>query len=212
LKELLTQTFGYILPTKSLKENIGINRTVPVVLEGIVQRADYKNGNGRIYPRRTLEREITKLQQVIKDVGYILCHFDHSDDLEIKLALSCAKIVKLWWNGNDVYAKIELLDESNIQAAQARSFIKSGIKLGISSRGEGSLKQEGGNQIVQDDLNLATWDLVSIPSTQGAFLNVMRESLGSDVNEDIILENTSTNNIDKKNKLKRIFENIKSCN
>jgi hypothetical protein len=105
-----------------------------------------------------------------------------------------------------------MLDESNIQAAQARSFIKSGIKLGISSRGEGSLRQDGGNQIVQDDLNLATWDLVSIPSTQGAFLNVMRESLGSDVNEDMILENTSTNNIDKKNKLKSIFENIKSCN
>ena len=133
MKQLLRETFTYINPTKTLKENIGINKTIPVVLEGIVQRADAKNGNGRVYPKRVLEREISKLQQIIKEVGYILCHFDHSDDLEIKLALSCAKIVKLWWVGNDVYAKIELLDESNTQAAQARSFIKSGIKLGISS-------------------------------------------------------------------------------
>ena len=209
MKQLLRETFTYINPTKSLKENIGINKTIPVVLEGIVQRADTKNGNGRIYPKRILEREISKLQQVIKEVGYILCHFDHSDDLEIKLALSCAKIVKLWWVGNDVYARIELLDESNTMAAQARSFIKSGIKLGISSRGEGSLRQEGGNQIVQDDLNLATWDLVSIPSTQGAFLNVMRESLSSDVITESF-ENSIENN-SKKDKLKKIFENIKSC-
>lgn len=206
MKQLLKETFGYINPTKSLKENIGINKTIPVVLEGIVQRADAKNGNGRIYPKRILEREISKLQQVIKEVGYILCHFDHSDDLEIKLALSCAKIVKLWWVGNDVYARIELLDESNTMAAQARSFIKSGIKLGISSRGEGSLRQEGGNQIVQDDLNLATWDLVSIPSTQGAFLNVMRESLGSDVITESF-ENPIENN-SKKEKLKNIFSTI----
>jgi len=210
LKQLLRETFTYINPTKTLKENIGINKTIPVVLEGIVQRADAKNGNGRIYPKRTLEREISKLQQIIKEVGYILCHFDHSDDLEIKLALSCAKIVKLWWVGNDVYARIELLDESNTMAAQARSFIKSGIKLGISSRGEGSLRQEGTNQIVQDDLNLATWDLVSIPSTQGAFLNVMRESLGSDVITESF-ENPIENN-SKKEKLKNIFANIKSCN
>lgn len=206
MKQLLKETFGYILPTKTLLENLN-NLTVskPVVLEGVVQRADVKNGNGRIYPRKTLEREIQKLQEVIKQVGYILCHFDHSDDLEIKLALSCAKIVKLWWDGNDVWARIELLDESNTMAAQARSFIKSGIKLGISSRGEGSLREIGGNQIVQDDLNLATWDLVSIPSTQGAFLNVMRESLETSNSIKEIL-----NNVSKKDKLKNIFESIKS--
>lgn len=206
MKQLLRETFTYINPTKTLKENIGINKTIPVVLEGIVQRADAKNGNGRVYPKRVLEREISKLQQIIKEVGYILCHFDHSDDLEIKLALSCAKIVKIWWVGNDVYARIELLDESNTMAAQARSFIKSGIKLGISSRGEGSLRQEGANQVVQDDLNLATWDLVSIPSTQGAFLNVMRESLSSDVITESF-EHPIENNT-KKEKLKNIFANI----
>ena len=211
MKQLLRETFTYINPTKTLKENIGINKTIPVVLEGIVQRADAKNGNGRIYPKRVLEREISKLQQIIKEVGYILCHFDHSDDLEIKLSLSCAKIVKLWWVGDDVYARIELLDESNTMAAQARSFIKSGIKLGISSRGEGSLRQEGNNQIVQDDLNLATWDLVSIPSTQGAFLNVMRESLGSDVIKESF-ENIDEIILKNKEKLKNIFANIKSCN
>jgi hypothetical protein len=206
LKQLLKETFGYIQPSKTLLENLN-NLTVskPVVLEGVVQRADAKNGNGRIYPRKTLEREIQKLQEVIKQVGYILCHFDHSDDLEIKLALSCAKIVRLWWDGNDVWARIELLDESNTMAAQARSFIKSGIKLGISSRGEGSLREIGGNQIVQDDLNLATWDLVSSPSTQGAFLNVMRESLET---SNSIKE--SLNKFSKKDKLKNIFESIKS--
>lgn len=206
MKQLLKETFGYIQPSKTLLENLN-NLTVskPVVLEGVVQRADAKNGNGRIYPKKVLEREIQKLQEVIKQVGYILCHFDHSDDLEIKLALSCAKIVKLWWDGNDVWARIELLDESNTMAAQARSFIKSGIKLGISSRGEGSLREIGGNQIVQDDLNLATWDLVSIPSTQGAFLNVMRESLET---SNSIKE--SLNNLSKKDKLKNIFESLKN--
>lgn len=206
MKQLLKETIGYIFPSKSLKENIGINKTVPVVLEGIVQRADAKNGNGRIYPKHILEREIKKLQDFIQEIGYILCHFDHSDDLEIKLEKSCAKIVKLWWVGNDVYARIELLDESNDKAAQARSFIKSGIKLGISSRAEGSLREIQGNQIVQDDLNLATWDLVSIPSTQGAFLNVMRESLGSDV----MTESTEipTYVEHKKENLKSLFKDL----
>lgn len=203
MKQLLLETVGYISPSTTLLENLKKDVGTKVVLTGVVQRANAKNGNGRIYPKAILEREIQKLIDLIKEQGYLLCHLDHSDDLEIKLELSCAKITKLWWVGDDVHAVIELLHESNPKSQIARSFLKSDIKLGISSRGEGSLREVGETSIVQNDLNLATWDIVSIPSTHGAFLNIMNESLTESFE---IISNPIE--LDSNSKIKNIFNSL----
>tara|TARA_R110002020_G_scaffold216994_9_gene424830 strand:+ start:1001 stop:1648 length:648 start_codon:yes stop_codon:yes gene_type:complete len=139
-----------------------------VYLVGICQRAGVKNGNGRIYNKETLSREIQKYQDAIRD-RRSLGELDHPDDSVINLKNASHLVSKMYWDGDNVMGKIEVLNTPSGQIL--KELVKSGVKLGISSRGMGSVKQVNGDTMVEDDFQLICFDIVSEPSTPGAFLD-----------------------------------------
>ena len=138
-------------------------------LTGVIQRADATNGNGRIYPRKTLERELKNYQRLI-DENRAIGECDHPDSSVVNLKNASHVLVKYWWDGNDVMGKIKVLNtpSGNI----LKSLINEGVTLGISSRSLGSVREENGRTIVEDDLMMICWDIVADPSTHGAFMTL----------------------------------------
>lgn len=138
-----------------------------VILSGIIQRANTLNQNGRVYPRPILEREIMNYQKLIRE-NRALGECDHPDSSVVELKNVSHIVREAYMQGDDVYGKIEILDTPSGKIIQ--SLIESGVTLGISSRGVGSTVAQGGNQVVQDDFQLICFDMVSEPSTPGAFM------------------------------------------
>lgn len=140
-----------------------------LLLKGVMQRKQQKNQNGRVYPDHILEREVEKYQQLISE-RRALGELDHSTESIINLKNVSHNVIDCYFEGNDVIGTIEILPTpcGNI----AKALIQSGIKLGISSRGLGSVKRLAeGTLMVQDDFELVCFDLVSNPSTRGAFMS-----------------------------------------
>lgn len=137
-------------------------------LTGIIQRANIKNGNGRIYPKDILKREINiykKLAEARRAVGEL----DHTDEPVVNLKNASHLITEVWWDGDDVYGKLQILNSPSGKVVQ--SLVKDRVKIGISSRGLGSLRDGKDGSYVEDDFQLICFDIVSEPSTKGAFLN-----------------------------------------
>jgi hypothetical protein len=149
-----------------------------LMLTGIMQKCDQENGNGRIYSRKILQREIDNYQNIIND-HRALGELDHPDDSVVNLKNVSHMVTKMWWDGNNVMGKVKVLEtpSGNI----LRSLVKSGVKLGISSRGLGSTRKEGGKTIVEEDFQLICFDFVQEPSTPGAFM--MSEGKRRDMNK-----------------------------
>lgn len=167
-----------------------------VVMKGILQKSETMNQNGRVYPRHILEREIRNYQSIIND-NRALGELDHPDSSVVSLENVSHIIREAHMEGDIVYGTIEVLNTPKGQILQ--SLVESGIKIGISSRGVGSTKKIGNHQEVQEDFQLICWDIVSEPSTPGAF--VMAE--GRDLSNKEIQE---INNFFKRDD--RIFRSI----
>ena len=138
-----------------------------LILAGRLQRADAKNGNGRIYPRKVLEREVQNYKKLVQEAR-ALGGLDHPDSSVIELKNASHIVTHIEMKGDEVIGKLKVLDTP--AGKIAKDLIRGGVKLGVSSRGLGSTKEQGGNTIVQDDFQLICFDLVSEPSTTGAFL------------------------------------------
>ena len=138
-----------------------------VVMKGILQKADTLNQNGRIYPMNVLEREVRNYQKFIAE-NRALGELDHPDSSVVNLKNVSHVIKEAYLDRGVVYGTVELLDTPSGKILQ--SLVESGVKLGISSRGVGSVKKQGDYHIVQDDFQLICWDYVSEPSTPGAFM------------------------------------------
>jgi len=138
-----------------------------LILSGKIQEADVKNGNGRKYPEKILRREIEKYQETIRD-GRALGELDHPESSVVNLKNVSHVVMRCWWDGPAVMAKIKVLPTPSGQIL--KSLVESGIKLGISSRGLGSTHQSNGVTMVDDDFQLICFDMVSEPSTPGAFM------------------------------------------
>ena len=161
--------------TESEKRNISNGS---VYLVGICQKAGTKNGNGRVYRKETLQREVKNYQKAIQE-RRSLGELDHPDDSVVNLK-NCSHIVtKMWWDGESVMGKIEVLDTPSGKIL--KELVKAGVKLGISSRGLGSVNEKNGETIVEDDFQLICFDMVSEPSTPGAFLSPQK-GVGANVN------------------------------
>jgi hypothetical protein len=174
MKELLIERINnFTLTPQMLQESVKQNNG-RLVVQGVVQRADAKNGNGRVYPKDTLEREIQKYKDTYIKENRALGELDHPESPIINLKNACHNVKDVWWDGDDVVAKIEILPTPSGNILKA--LLIAGITVGISSRGMGSVKQIGETVEVQDDFELLCWDFVSTPSTQGAFMEVMNES------------------------------------
>jgi hypothetical protein len=139
-----------------------------VFLVGVCQRAGTKNGNGRVYPKSVLKREIENYQNSIRQ-RRALGELDHPDDSVINLKNASHLVTKMWWEGDNVMGKIEILDTPSGRIL--KDLLKSGVKLGISSRGMGSVKESLGSLTVEDDFQLICFDMVSEPSTPGAWMS-----------------------------------------
>ena len=141
-----------------------------MILTGICQRANTLNGNGRMYNEQILRREVKNYQKLI-DENRALGELDHPDSSVVTLEKVSHKVTKLWMEGDDVYGKLQVLPTpaGNI----LRSLVESGVQVGISSRGLGSVREQNGQTIVEDEFQLICFDMVSEPSTPGAFM--MRE-------------------------------------
>ena len=139
-------------------------------LIGKLQEAEQKNGNGRVYPREVLEREVKKYAEGPIKTRTALGELDHPEASVVNLANTSHVITEVWWNGNDLMGRLELLPTPSGNIAKA--LVLSGIPLGISSRGMGSVKQLGETVEVQDDFELLCWDLVSVPSTPMAYMQL----------------------------------------
>ena len=138
-----------------------------MMLSGVIQRAEARNGNGRIYPYSVLSREMTTYRQLVQE-RRALGELDHPDQSVINLRNVSHLVTETWWNGNDVMGKIQVLSTPSGQVL--RELINANVKIGISSRGTGSVRESRGETIVEDDFNIICFDIDSEPSTHGAFM------------------------------------------
>ena len=177
-KQVLVDYIGSIdISLEQINESMAKNDG-KVIVSGVMQRGDAFNQNQRKYPTDILKRESDKYKKVFIAERRALGELDHPESSVVNLANVSHNVVDLWWDGEDLMGKIEILatPSGNI----AKELLKAGIRLGISSRGMGSVKNLGEGRVeVQDDFEIVCWDLVSNPSTQGAF---MSPSLNEGVN------------------------------
>ena len=141
-----------------------------MMLSGKLQEAEMQNGNGRVYPHKVLMREMKNYQKIIKESRSV-GELDHPDDSVINLKNASHLVTEVWWDNNSVMGKIKVLNtpSGNI----LRSLVDSGVQLGISSRGLGSVTEaQGGQVMVNDDFQLICFDIVSEPSTPGAYMGI----------------------------------------
>tara|TARA_R100000315_G_C5211608_1_gene125763 strand:- start:467 stop:1078 length:612 start_codon:yes stop_codon:yes gene_type:complete len=138
-----------------------------MMLTGKLQEADIQNGNGRIYPHRVLMREMKNYQKLVQE-RRALGELDHPEDSVINLKNASHLVTEVWWDQKNVMGKVKVLDTPSGQVL--KSLVNSGVKLGISSRGMGSVSEAKGQTIVEDDFQLICFDFVSEPSTPNAFM------------------------------------------
>lgn len=170
--KLLIETRTFQQTSLTLTEGKKSDRGNPIV-GGILATAEVENGNGRYYKKSLWEREIDKYNVCVKE-RRALGELDHPDSSVINLKNASHNIIELWWEGNNIMGKIEILPTPSGNILKA--LIESNIKVGVSSRGMGSLNENSkGILEVQDDFDLVCWDFVSTPSNPGSWTTTLSE-------------------------------------
>ena len=192
---LLVEQDGYISmkegKNKEIFESYKLNESIngefncpyPFIVDAVFQKYGVKNANGRIYPEEVLKKEVEKYQQaIVERRAYGECN--HPDSTSIDVGRICLNITELHWEGRTLVGQMEIpITEAfrrtgaiTCLADQVAHFLLSGLKLGVSSRGIGNVEQKYGTTIVTD-YELICWDLVSQPSTPGAWIGNGLEEL-----------------------------------
>ena len=174
MKEIIVDYIPFEITPQQINESMK-NNDGRLVVKGVLQRAEAKNQNGRVYPKETLMREAKKYQEIQIAERRALGELDHPDSSVVNLNNVSHNVLEMHWKDNDLVGTVEVLGTpaGNI----LKELFKSGIKLGISSRGLGSVKELSENDTVevQPDFELIAFDFVSNPSTHGAFLSPTNE-------------------------------------
>jgi hypothetical protein len=206
------------LNPKLLKEGFSISENEPVLINCILQKYGVKNKNGRIYPKEVLIPQVDEYQKLV-ETNSAVSEADHPDSSVVSLHNISHLIKKMWWGEGDksniLYGQLEIITSPaymrdgvvSMVGDKIVEYLKRGIRLGISSRGVGSLKEANGENIVQDDFELICFDLVASPSTPGAYLFPERNEMqiGEDkINSGNIISTAWTGN--GKEKLNKINE------
>ena len=172
-KQILVDYIPFEVSPQQINESIKNNGKL--IVKGVLQRAEAKNQNGRVYPKETLMREAKKYSEIQIRERRALGELDHPDSSVVNLNNVSHNVLEMHWKGDDLVGTVEVLGTpaGNI----LKELFKSGIKLGISSRGLGSVKELSENDTVevQPDFELIAFDFVSNPSTHGAFLSPTNE-------------------------------------
>lgn len=182
---LLIENDGYISMTESVNNKRIVeslsdgewNVPNPFIVDAVFQKFDIKNANGRVYPERTLKKQVELYQQKIAE-HRAYGELNHPAESTIDLGRISHNIVELHWEGRTLVGKLELnISEGfrkfgivSTMGDMAANHLLNGYKIGVSSRGVGSVEQKLGQTIVGDDFELICWDIVSEPSTPGAFI------------------------------------------
>jgi hypothetical protein len=196
---LLIEQDGFVdisLNQHILSEGFQISPTGTMIVNCILQKANTLNRNGRVYPRPILEREDRNYQQLIQD-GSALGECNHPSEITVDLSNVSHRVIKTWWEGETLFGKLEIIvskqfaergEVSAMVGDRLAHLLQIGVKLGISSRGIGSVKTIQGKNFVQDDFELVCYDLVSSPSTPNAFLFPEGEKMPQgNMNESLIV-------------------------
>jgi hypothetical protein len=228
---LIEYDAGYISPKESrnyeiIKESKNfLDHSKPFEFYAVLQKYNTPNRNGRIYPEKILKREADNYKKMIQK-GTALSELNHPESSLIDLDRVSHMITEVWWEGNILMGKLKLLTSPGFhergiiscKGDTAANYLRQGVTLGISSRGVGSLAKKGEQNEVQDDFELICFDLVSSPSTPGAYLflnpedrNKYEENLEEEKNLRSVKNDTKdfpTNNrsIDLMNKLTTFLE------
>ncbi len=178
MKQVLIET-QLFKPTPGLLSEGKMSERGNPIVEGILATAEVKNGNGRYYSKDLWNREIDKYKELVKE-NRAMGELDHPESQVINLKNVSDNIKDMWWDGDNVMGKIEILPtpSGNI----LKSLIDSGITCGVSSRGMGSLEESGGVMEVQDDFELLCWDFVSTPSNPGSYMKTIKEGKENIIN------------------------------
>ena len=181
MKQLLVDTIVFDVKPQQLKE-AAMKGDGRLIVTGVLQRANEKNQNGRVYPESILKREVQKYKgrEIKENRAY--GELDHPESSVVELKNTSHIIRDIWWDGTDVVGKVEIL---NTPAGRIlKELVEAGCTVGISSRGMGSVRQikEDGTVAVEGDFDLICWDFVSNPSTYGAFMRPVNEGVSRNVN------------------------------
>jgi hypothetical protein len=173
---------GYVSPRDEinpsfLKESVKLDYKNPFEFYAVLQKYDTPNRNGRFYPERILKREAERYKKMIAK-GLSTSELNHPESSLIDLDRVSHIITDIWWDKNILMGKLKLLTSPGFhergivstKGDQAANLMRQGVTMGVSSRGVGSLKKVGERNEVQDDFELICFDLVSSPSTPGAYL------------------------------------------
>jgi hypothetical protein len=165
MRQVLIET--QLFSPKAVRLTEGTNPGGNILVEGVLATVEVKNGNGRYYAKELWEREMDRYMESVRE-NRALGELDHPDSSIINLKNVSHNIKKCWWNGDNVMGLIEILPTPSGNILKA--LIQSGITVGVSSRGMGSLEQKGNVMEVQDDFELLCWDFVSTPSNPGSWM------------------------------------------
>jgi|TARA_R110001599_G_scaffold15289_2_gene64355 hypothetical protein len=149
-----------------------------MILSGIMQMTETQNGNGRVYPHKTMVREVKNYQKLVQE-NRALGELDHPDDSVINLKNASHMVTEIWMDGQKVMGKMKILETPSGKIL--KELVNGGVTVGVSSRGMGSVSEQSGQTMVEDDFQLICFDMVSEPSTPGAFM--MREAKDLDVSQ-----------------------------
>ena len=176
MKQLIVDYLPFEVEPKQITESMHTNGG-KLIVRGVLQRAEAKNQNGRIYPREILVREAKKYTKEFIKQRRAMGELDHPESSVVNLSNVSHNIKEMNWEGNNLLGTVEVL--STPSGNILKELFKSGIKLGISSRGMGSVEtiKEDDVQQVGNDFELIAFDFVSNPSTHGAFMYPVNESV-----------------------------------
>jgi hypothetical protein len=205
--------YMYIKENRQIKESLENGEwhvPYPFIVDAVFQKFGIKNANGRIYPEEVLKKQVELYQQKI-DERRAIGELNHPAESTIDLDRIAINIIELHWEGRTLVGKLEINTSYGFRkhgivstrGDQMANLLLNGIKIGVSSRGVGSVEQKLGQYIVGDDFELICWDVVSDPSTPGAYVG-QPEELQQYVENDTTNKGKSTIN-EKISKIKSIL-------
>ena len=189
---------GYISPNNNkhfVNEVNKIAKGEPIIEEplyvyAVMQKYDVENRNGRIYPEAILKREAENYLKLIKN-NRALGEADHPESSIVAVSRISHNVVDLWWEGNVLMGKLEIIMSPGFinqgiiscEGDRIANYLRKGIKIGVSSRGVGSLAKENGRNVVQEDFEIICWDIVTSPSTPGSWIYDEKPSVEQQMSE-----------------------------
>jgi len=211
---LIEYDAGYISPKDNRNFVNEVNKlsqgqqivTDPLIVYAVMQKYGVENKNERVYPEAILRREAENYLKLIKEKR-AMGEADHPESSIVAVSRISHNVVDLWWEGNVLMGKLEIIMSPGFvnqgiiscEGDRVANYIRQGLKIGVSSRGVGSLEKENGKNIVQDDFELICWDIVTSPSTPGSWIyneepsREQQMSESNKKNEDKILTDSLNN-------------------